>query len=167
MILRSKGSRCSRAQYRARISVANTDRAVLEDVQLTYGGMLMNQPPSKARWSHAFQLVWTDGMVEPILLLMLPYLRVKRRQAHVMMTFIRHKKRTRQGREGRYFAPFPDKVIAYREDLHRRIRALNAKGVQLAGGQKAGGRHLFRRLWNPQESSRLSPRPPQEARHGR
>ena len=101
----------------------------MADLQMNYGGILTNQPTQNARWRHAFQLVWTDGMVEPILLLMLPYLEVKRRQADLMMTFLRHKKCTRQGREGRYFAPLPDKIIAYREDLHRRIQTLNARGV--------------------------------------
>ena len=129
MILRSKRPSGSGTEYRARISVSNTDRAVLADLQMNCRGILTNQPTQNARWRHAFQLVWTDGMVEPILLLMLPYLEVKRRQADLMMTFLRHKKCTRQGREGRYFAPLPDKIIAYREDLHRRIQTLNARGV--------------------------------------
>lgn len=128
MIARSSDSSHKRYQYRARIAVANVDRGVLEDLQGSFGGILTNQPPRKTRWKHAYGLVWTDRMAGRILRAVKPYLRVKRRQAEVLLNFIRHKARTRQGHHGRFFAPLPRKVVSFREDLYRKIRKLNAKG---------------------------------------
>ncbi len=132
MIQKSRDWRYPRPQYRPRISIANTDRAVLEDIQQLYGGILANQPPGQARWSFAYQLVWTEGMVERILRSVMPHLRIKREQATVLSKLIRHRQRTRQGRNGpngQFFAPLPSDVIAFRERLYRRVRELNAKGV--------------------------------------
>lgn len=132
MIRKWKYWRYPRPLYKPRISIANTDRAVLEDIQQHYGGILVNQPPRKARWSFAYQLVWTEGMVERILRSVMPHLRIKREQARVLSKLIRHRQRTRQGRRGpngRFFAPLPSDVIAFRERLWRRVRELNARGA--------------------------------------
>lgn len=132
MIQKWKDWRYPNPHYKPRISIANTDRAVLEDIQQLYGGILVSQPPRKARWSFSYQLVWTDGMVEGVLRSVMPYLRVKREQARVLSKLICHRRGTRQGRRGRngrYFAPHPDEIIAFRERLHRLVRDLNARGV--------------------------------------
>jgi hypothetical protein len=63
--------------------------------------------------------------------LVTPYLRLKHEQAAVMMQFIRHRKHTRQGRQGgngRFFAPLSADIMAYRDRLYRQMKALNAKG---------------------------------------
>lgn len=132
MIQKWKDWRYPNPHYKPRISIANTDRAVLEDIQQLYGGILADQPPRNARWSFAYQLIWTDGKVERVLRSVKPYLRIKREQARVLSELIRHKRRTRQGRKGpngRFFAAHPNEVVTFRESLHRRIKELNAKGV--------------------------------------
>ena len=128
MITQSKDPRVWRQQFRARISIGNTDRNVLEDIRQAYGGILVNQPPAKVGWKHAYQLIWSDGMVERLLSFVAPYLRVKREQATVMVAFIRHRKSTRQGRKRGCFASLPDEVLAFREGLHRRMKELNTRG---------------------------------------
>ncbi len=117
-------------QYKPRIAIANTNRAVLEDIQQAYGGILVTQPPRKSEWKCSYQLVWTDGMVERVLLVVAPHLRVKRTQAVLVLDLIRHRRSTRQGRRSRngFFAPLPKRVMALRERLHRRVKQLNAKG---------------------------------------
>lgn len=131
MIAKWKGRRSWNPQYRARISLSNTHRVALEEVQRAYGGILAHQPGREAAWKDAYQLVWTGGMVEQLLTVMAPILRLKREQAAVMMDFIRHQKNTqqgRQGRNGRFFAALPEEVIALREGLYRQMRELNARG---------------------------------------
>lgn len=138
MITKSEDRVHGRPQYRARISVANTNRATLEDVQRAYGGIIANQPPPRAGWKHAYQLVWTDGMVEALLSAVGLHLRLKRKQAAVILELIRHKRRTRQGRVGRFFAPLSSQVVAFREALYLRMRKLNAKGASSLIGEVDG-----------------------------
>jgi hypothetical protein len=121
----------SHPHYRPRISLSNTNRAVLEDVKRAYGGILASQPSPKPEWKDSFQLVWTNGMVERLLMKLMPYLRLKRNQAAVIIGFVRHQEKTpraRQGPNGRFFAPLSADVIAFREDLYQRMKELNAKG---------------------------------------
>ena len=135
MIAKWRGPRSWNPQYRARISLSNTHRAVLEDVQRAHGGILVNQSRAEVGWKDAYQLVWTDGMVERLLSLVVPHLRLKREQAAVMLDFLRHRKITRQGRKGRAFASLPEEDVAFREGLYKRIRELNAKGPS-SGSQR-------------------------------
>ena len=135
MISKRKGPRCVRPTYRARVSISNTDRAVLNDIQRAYGGILANQPPRKAAWKHSYQLVWTEGMVAQLLSSIAPHLQLKRKQAKVALRLIRHKTSLR--RNGNGFAPLSDEVVAFRESLYRRMRALNARGPALGeSGEK-------------------------------
>ena len=134
MIAKWKGTGSWNPQYRARISLSNTYRAVLEDVQRAFGGILVDDPRSEVRWKHAYQLVWTGRTVGQLLSSLMPHLRLKQEQAEVMMDFISHQRSSRQGREGRngrFFAALSDGVIAYREGLYRHMRALNARGLPI------------------------------------
>lgn len=67
MIVKSKSRPSRELQIRARISVVSTDSAVIEDIQKAYGGVIVSQPGRKSNWNPTYQLVWTDGMVEPLL----------------------------------------------------------------------------------------------------
>lgn len=134
MITKSKSWRYPSPQYRARASVSNTDRTVLECVRRAYGGILTHQPSRQPGWKPSYQLVWTDQRVERLLSTVAPRLRLKRKQATLMRRFLRHKRRTlrrRTGQNGRYFAPLSETVLSVRESLYRRMKALNAKGPAL------------------------------------
>lgn len=134
MISRWHNPRYRRPHYGPRMCIGNTNRAILEDVQAFYGGILTDQPAGKAGWKDAYQLVWTGGMIEGLLSSVAPYLHVKRRQARLVMRFIRHTKKTKQGRSGRFFAPHRDEVVLFREALYRRMKELNAKGPKVPSG---------------------------------
>lgn len=134
MIAKVSRSGPGNPRYGARVCIGNTDRAILEDVQRRYGGILADQPARKAGWKDAYQLIWTGRRVEGLLKSVGPHLRIKRNHARVLLQFIGHKEKTRQGRAGRGFAPLPGGVIAYREGLHQRMRELNAKGPPLGQG---------------------------------
>ena len=141
MIAKWRGQRSWNPGYRARISLANTNRSALEEVRRAFGGILVNSARAKVGWKQCYQLVWTGGMVEKLLSRLFPHLLIKRKQAAVLLDLIRHRKGTRQGRRGpngRFFAPLPDYIIAYREALYTRMRELNAKG-SLSGKGEIGG----------------------------
>lgn len=44
-------------QYVPRVCIDNTDRAVLEDLQRDFGGILANQVARNARWKRGYKLV--------------------------------------------------------------------------------------------------------------
>jgi len=128
MITKAKPADCRTPQYHPRISVANTERGVLEAIQHTYGGIITDQPARKPAWKDAYHLVWTDGMIEPLLSSVAAHLRVKSKQAHILDDFICHRKATKQGRRGPAFLPLPPKVVAFRESLRKEIKELNRRG---------------------------------------
>lgn len=115
-------------QYGARVQVSNTNRTVLEDLQHSFGGIITNHPRRALGWKDEYQLLWTGRKVEPLLRVAGPYLRIKQRQARIVLRFLRHRRETRQGRIGRAFAHFPKSVIEFREDLFLRIKELNSRG---------------------------------------
>ena len=129
MITKTRVADCRSPSYRPRISLSNTNKHVLETIQGEYGGIIANQPAPKAAWRHAYQLVWTEGTIEALLLSVQAHLRVKRRQARILNDFIRQRKTTARGRNGFLFAPLPYKVLAFREGLRRQIKVLNKRGV--------------------------------------
>jgi len=124
-------------QYVPRVCIDNTNKAVLEDLQRDYGGILANQVARKAQWKRAYKLVWNGRKIKPLLLSVGPHLRIKRTQARILMQFIRHRKRTHQRRTGRCFGRFPPGVIAYRESLYQRMKKENARGISSGGNGKA------------------------------
>lgn len=129
MITRSKSRRHGWVQFHARIAIANTDRRVLEDIQRSFGGILVSGGRREANWNPGFLLVWTDGKVERFLASVGPHLHAKQRQAHLLTEFLRHKHTTVQGRLGKGFAPHPAEVVAYRESCHASMGRLNARGT--------------------------------------
>jgi len=131
MIARWKSSSSARVYYKSRIAIANTNREVLEEIQQVYGGILANQPPRKAAWRFAYQLIWTDGMVGPLLSVIRPFLRIKRIQLSVLEDLIRSRERalryqgpTRKSRRG-----VPAPVRTHQEQLYRQIKQLNRRGL--------------------------------------
>ncbi len=129
MIVRSKAGGRRNLDYRARVSISNTDTHVLETIRGRFGGMLEDQPPRKPRWNRQQQLIWSEGMGEPLLQSLLPHLRIKQRQARLLLDFMAHKRGTQQGHVGKYFAPLCVETMALREAFYREVSALNARGT--------------------------------------
>ena len=128
MIIRTRAAGCRTPQYHPRVAAANTQRDVLEAIRSGFGGIIANQPARNAAWKHAYQLVWTDAMIESLLRRVQPHLRIKANQAVILKQFIRHRQRTKQGRNGRGFAALPAEVVAAREGFRKQMRALNRRG---------------------------------------
>lgn len=128
MITKLSPRESSRAYYRARIDLANTDWRALEEIRDQYGGILVAGPRQRDTWKTAYHLVWTDGRVARLLARLRPYLRLKRKQADLVLEFINHVKDTVQTKEGRFFAPHPKRVVEFRDTLYRKMKGLNMRG---------------------------------------
>lgn len=130
MIARWTSPKYTRVNYKPRISIANTDKDVLVQIQQIYGGILTNQPPRNAAWRFAYQLVWTDGMVGPLLSEVKRHLIIKRNQSAVLEDLIRsHRmifgnRRTIASRSRAVSAS----VVARQERLYRTVKRLNRRG---------------------------------------
>lgn len=128
MITRTTVRNSRTPEYRPRISAGNTHKGVLKAIQDAYGGLIAYQPARKATWKNAYQLVWSEGMIESLLLAVRAHLRVKRKQARILDDFIHHRRTTRRGRNGGVFSALPPEALALRESLWREIKDLNRKG---------------------------------------
>jgi len=135
MIARWKSPRYTRVYYKPRVSISNTNREVLEEIQQIYGGILANQPPRKAAWRFAYQLIWTDGMVGPLLSVIRPYLVTKRIQLGVLEDLIRSRGRALRigGPTARSRGSLASSVRAYQAHLYRQVKKLNRRGPTTRG----------------------------------
>jgi len=135
MIAKWKSPRNARVYYKPRISIANTNKEILEQIQQRYGGILANQPPRKAAWRFSYQLIWTDGRVGPLLSVVRPYLRIKRIQLGVLEDLIVSRRRALRDREParRRGRNLPPTVLAHQERLYRQVRQLNRRGALIGG----------------------------------
>src|SRR5437667_6261667 len=124
MIARWTSPRYTRVYYKPRISIANTHKEVLQQIQQVYGGILANQPPRKAAWRFAYQLIWTDGMVGPLLSVIRPYPVIKRIQLGVLEDLIRSRGRALRirGPTARCRGSLASSVRAYQAHLYRQVK---------------------------------------------
>lgn len=132
MITRSCVRNSKSVHYRARVSLTNTDRRVLEDIRDAFGGIFVKYPRQNDTWKTGYGLVWTEGMIRRLLPRLRPHLRLKQRQADHVLEFIDHVRSTVRTRNGRFFAPHPKYVMEFRDALYRRMRGLNMKGRRKA-----------------------------------
>ncbi len=135
MIARSFSGRYLSHSYRARIAVTNTNRQIISDIHRDFGGILIDQPSRDAHWKDGYGVVWTDGRIEPLLSSIGPELKLKDRQAKILLQFIEHKRSTVQEQEGgaKRFSRLPEEIIDIREAFYQEIRRLNARGPPRAG----------------------------------
>ena len=129
MITKSRSRKSGCVQYRARLTVSNTDRGILEEICRDFGGTIHKVGRGKSTWKPGYMLVFTDGLIPSLLSVLRPHLRLKRRQAAVQLEFIHHKKNTARTLNGRFLVRLPPGVVQFRESLYRAMKALNARGV--------------------------------------
>ncbi len=119
--------------FRAEISIANTKRAALLPFQEEYGGKIQSYGKTRndwtSGWSEAYAWVCPHSCVERFLGDLLPYLRLKKKNARIILEFLMTKnafaRKKRRGRGGS--APLSDEEIALREEFRRTVRLFNRK----------------------------------------
>ena len=129
MIVKSRSRKSGCVQYRARFTVSNTDRGILEEIRRDFGGTIHKVGRGKCSWKPVYMLVFTDGLIPSLLSVLHPHLRLKRKQTAVQLEFIDHKKRTPRYYNGRFHPSHPKEVVRFREALYQRMKGLNARGV--------------------------------------
>ena len=128
MIAKFRSTSPGKWYYRARVTLDNVDGQTLREIQRTYGGILFKQRRRESGWRVVYKLVWTGDRTERLLRVILPHLRVKRKQAVLLRQFILHRRRTSRRGIGTRVVLIPDRVTALRKEFHTRMRELNAKG---------------------------------------
>lgn len=121
--------------YRAYIAISNTNRHAFNLFLNEYGGKTYVHYEKRLdkqglKWSDAFTWYCPISSSKRFLEDILPYLRLKRRQAELILEFINNKKAFARGkREGRGgSSPLTSGEISYRESLRRAVSLLNEKG---------------------------------------
>jgi len=129
--------------YRAYVSISNTHRDVLMIFLRCYGGGIYTIHEKRRdamgkNWADAYCWYCPISSTKQFLLDVLPYLRLKSRQANIVLQFIDKKRAFARGkRTGRGgSSPLTEEEISFRERLRSQVRSLNRKGrfARIHGG---------------------------------
>lgn len=122
--------------FRPIFTVCNTSKDVLQIFVDCYGGALYEIHESRkdkrgVNWADAYTWYCREKQLKKFVNDLLPYLRLKRAHAEIMLEYINNKngfsRKSNSGVQGGS-APLSDEEITYRESLRLRIRVLNTKG---------------------------------------
>lgn len=121
--------------YRVYVTVCNTKPGVLSLFRECYGGAIYcinehRKDWNGKNWADAYSWYCSITATKRFLTELLPYLRLKRPQAELVLQFISMKKSfargKRRGRGGS--SPLTEEEIVFREELRTKVRLLNSKG---------------------------------------
>ncbi len=119
-------------EYPVRVVVYNSNYSLLEQIRQTWGGVLTDSGQRHPRWKTGYALIWTNALAAKLLRSVEPFLRVKRRQAAMLLRFGEHMKRIPRIRDSRgRLLPLPERELRVREIFHLRLKSLNARGSRL------------------------------------
>jgi hypothetical protein len=121
----------NRPVYRLYLAISNTDRQVLEWLRDSFGcGVVARREANPTTGKVCCRWQLANRNATRLLVAMLPYLRIKRPQAELMIEFRGHFLP-----HGSHGVPLSYEAVALREDYRRRLRELNGWNWQKA---KAG-----------------------------
>lgn len=120
-------------EYCLRIAVYNTNRKILREIRRGWGGHLSRVASRRHGWKPGYQLIWTNAAAAGLVSEIRPHLRLKVRQARLMVQFQREVQKTRRRSNslGRLL-PLSPRERAIREDFYRRLKRLNRTGPRNA-----------------------------------
>ena len=129
--------------FRAYVKVDNTDPRALPIFVKFYGGRIYLKNENRRdlmgnKWADAYTWQCPVSSTRRLLLDLLPYLRLKNRQAEIVLRFIDKKnafaRGKRKGRGGS--SPLTAEEVEFRERLRSEVRLLNSKGkfARMQGG---------------------------------
>lgn len=121
--------------YRGYVAICNTHREVLTIYQRIYGGKICRKNEQRTdwnglKWADAYTWYCPASSTKKFLLDVLPFLRLKGKQARIVLEFIVKKKAFARGKRVRRggSSALTEDEIAFRERLRTRVRLLNSKG---------------------------------------
>jgi hypothetical protein len=109
------------SRYVARLSVANTQAEIIDWIDTTFGPGTRSEIQKKAHWKTSLEWTITGKRVHHLLKALLPYLRVKREQAQLLLTL----EEAKASREGGSVIPAD---MTRWEAIAVEVRHLNRKG---------------------------------------
>jgi len=115
-------------RFNIRLAIYNTNIALLQNVQETFGGTLMIAKRHDERWKDQGQLAWSEEQIVVILEKVRPFLFAKREQCEILLACQATKLDAADGRKRGLSA----EVVALREDGYSRLKLLNARGKKNA-----------------------------------
>lgn len=111
--------------WSCRLAIFNSNLQLLEDLRAIFGGFIQVRQRSP-KWKPAGQLTWTESTLLPILRQVLPFLRVKREQAAILLAVQTTKAKSNKSR----FMKLSPEVLEFRQGAQLRLAELNARGVK-------------------------------------
>lgn len=118
-------------EYCVRVTIANTNKAILMEVQRDWGGTIHSMgEPRRPEWKPGFVLVWTNAAAARLLDRVGPHLWLKSQHVVVLLEFVEHLRSCPRRRDklGRLLS-FSRQEVAIRETFFMRLKRLNRKGV--------------------------------------
>ena len=119
--------------YNPRIQVGMTDQPTIAYLHAVFGGTFTQRTIRNPR--HKPQWTWTVVCGRALLVLahLLPYLRIKRRQAEILLAFGSLKWRPGPAKGSRASRPIPLELRVQRDVLYEELAALNKRGNHATG----------------------------------
>lgn len=111
--------------YIPHVKVCNTNKELMDWVHRTFGGRMNNERPATARWSTLYYVRWNCRKAQTFLELMLPFLRIKKLQALLVLEAIKRRGNTKPG------ATLSAEEDATRAMLYLTVTALNKRGPRI------------------------------------
>ena len=107
--------------YQPNVCISNTSKSLLESIRRDlWLGLVDDGRQEKEQWKRGYKLYFRQHQIVPFLALILPYLRLKKRQAELLIEFCSLKARGTQ---------VTDEAIARRRAIYNELAELNKRGV--------------------------------------
>lgn len=121
-------------QVALRVMIVNTDPTILQEIQQVYGGFLSKPRINKRGWKAFRQLTFVGDSAVGLLSTLLPFLRIKKRQAELAIEFWAFQKApgrnmTKYNESGHAFRVRKPEIISGELYFKAQMHELNKKGL--------------------------------------
>lgn len=128
----SKKSKCD--FYRVYLTVANTNKEIIDWLYKSYGGWIRTNYQEHERWKTIYRWhIYRQNDLESFLKSILPYLRLKKRQAEIVLIFMKlfdksYSTFTRNAKGQIQNHSINKDIVQKRKELYSEIKQLNVRG---------------------------------------
>lgn len=117
-------------EYCARVTISNTNRAILREIKEVWGGTIHSMGVRNSRWKPGFVLVWTNAAAARLLRRARRHLRLKSQHAEALLEFTEHLQKCKRRRdEAGRLLPYSKQEMELRKAFFGRLKRLNRKGA--------------------------------------
>lgn len=127
--LKAGGKRRDRKFHRCMLSIANTDLPLIEFLQEHLGGRIDKTTPKEAHHKVVYHLIIEGTRVAEVTHILLPYLRIKRTQAELVLEMLK----TMTTNTGK---PLPAETLAIRQEIYSQYVEAKHGPSRTWGGRK-------------------------------